>query len=128
MRAVQVHEFGAPEVLRAAEAEDPIPEVVAVEAAGVIGGDTLVRSGSRPRPLPYASGMEVGGQGVVGALGVVWANPVTEKRAGVEGALKPASSGELTPRIHRGRPPERADDAHADLEARRTIGAVLLHP
>lgn len=128
MRAVQVREFGAPEVWRAAEVEDPIPEVVAVEGAGVIFGDTLVRSGSRPRPLPYMPGMEVGGQGVVGAFGVVWVNPEAGRGADVEVALKPASSGELTPRIHRGHPPERSDDAHADLEARRTIGAVLLHP
>ncbi|MGI5329352.1 zinc-binding dehydrogenase [Actinomadura nitritigenes] len=323
MRAVQVRAFGAPEVLRVAEVEDPVPEagevLVAVEAAGVVFGDTLVRSGAYPRPLPYVPGMEVGGEvvavgpevdpalrgrrvvattpgmsggyaqlarvaaasahllpgglpldeavavfqagglaagilsalrvgagdrvlvtaaagrigsllvqlarragagtviggvgsagklaavrragvdlavdysdpgwadavrertggrgvdvvldaiggsvrsqamrnaaarsgrigvygfaggdpaidtkdiagkglTVVGALGVVWAKPEAERRADVEGVLKAANSGELTPRIHRRHPLERAADAHADLEARRNIGAVLLHP
>ena len=58
----------------------------------------------------------------------MWAKPEAEQRADVESVLKAASSGELTPRIHRGYPMERAADAHADLEARRNIGAVLLHP
>jgi NADPH2:quinone reductase len=323
MRAVQVREFGAPEVLRVAEVEDPQPGpgevLVAVEAAGAIFGDALVRSGAYPRPLPYVPGMEVGGQivgvgpevdpglrgrwvvattpgmsggyaqfarvtvassylvpeglpldeavavfqagglaagilgalrvgagdsvlvtaaagrigsllvqlarnagaetvigavgsaaklaavwgagvdlavdyseagwtdqvgkqtggkgvdvvldaiggsvrtqamraaaagsgrigvygfasgesmidtkdiagkglTVVGALGAVWAKPAAEQRADVEGVLTAVAAGELTPRIHRGYPLEKAADAHAELEGRRNIGAVLLHP
>lgn len=56
------------------------------------------------------------------------AKPQAEQRANVEGVLRAVSLGELTPRIHRSHPLERAADAHADLEARRNIGAILLHP
>jgi NADPH2:quinone reductase len=66
MRAVHVREFGAPEVLRVEEAEQPSPSadqvLVAVELAGVLFGETIVRRGGHPFPLPYVAGMEVGGQ------------------------------------------------------------------
>ncbi|MFI0939362.1 zinc-binding dehydrogenase [Streptomyces sp. NPDC021020] len=66
MRAVQVRECGAPEVLRVVDVDDPRPAagevVVAVEAAGVIYGDVIVRSGGYPFPLPYVPGLEVGGR------------------------------------------------------------------
>lgn len=66
MRVVRVREFGPPQVLRIEEAEAPRPSagqvVVAVEVAGVIYGETIVRSGRYPLPLPYEPGMEVGGR------------------------------------------------------------------
>lgn len=66
MRAVQVREFGPPEVLKVEDAEDPRPGegevLVAVEAAGVVYGDVIVRSGGYPFPLPYVPGLEVGGR------------------------------------------------------------------
>lgn len=208
MRAVQVRAFGAPEVLRVAEVEDPVPEagevLVAVGAAGVIFGDVgrvrAIRPGGGSRCVPPAQGAatgqgggrlpgrraggrdpqrppggarglraghrsgradriparttgqaagsgrigvygfasgdstigtkDIGGKGLtlVGALGIVRAKPQAEQRANVEGVLRAVSLGELTPRIHRSHPLERAADAHADLEARRNIGAILLHP
>jgi NADPH2:quinone reductase len=66
MRVVRVREFGPPQVMRIEEAEAPRPSagqvVVAVEMAGVIYGETIVRSGRYPLPLPYEPGIEVGGR------------------------------------------------------------------
>jgi NADPH2:quinone reductase len=66
MRAVHVEQFGPPEVLRVQDTEPPSPApgqvVVAVEVAGVVFGDVLVRSGRYPFPLPYVPGLEVGGR------------------------------------------------------------------
>jgi NADPH2:quinone reductase len=66
MRVIRVREFGPPQVMRIEEAEAPHPSagqvVVAVEVAGVIYGETIVRSGRYPLPLPYEPGMEVGGR------------------------------------------------------------------
>lgn len=49
MKAIRVHEFGAPEVLRLEEVPDPQPEpgqvVVQVHAARVNPLDTLLRAG-----------------------------------------------------------------------------------
>lgn len=72
MRIVRVREFGPPEVLRVEETPTPRPAagqvLVAVEVSGVIYGETIVRSGRYPLPLPYEPGIEVGGQVVeVGA-------------------------------------------------------------
>lgn len=66
MRIVQVHQFGSPEVLTVEEGAEPQAGagqvVIKVEAAGVAFGDTLVRSGKYPFPLPYVPGFEVGGR------------------------------------------------------------------
>ncbi|MFI0899423.1 zinc-binding dehydrogenase [Streptomyces sp. NPDC020983] len=71
MRVVQVRRTGAPDVMRVEEAAEPRPGpgevLVAVERAGVLYGDVLLRSGAYPRPLPYVPGLEVGGRVV--ALG-----------------------------------------------------------
>ena len=73
MRAIRVHEFGAPEVMKLEEIPDPSPAagevVVRVHAAGVNPFDTYVRSGTyaiKP-PLPYTPGTD--GAGVVEAVG-----------------------------------------------------------
>ncbi|CAG7628913.1 zinc-binding dehydrogenase [Actinacidiphila bryophytorum] len=66
MRVIRVREFGPPDVLKVDDAPEPQPGagevVVAVEAAGVIYGDVIIRSGGYPFPLPYVPGLEVGGR------------------------------------------------------------------
>jgi NADPH:quinone reductase len=66
MRVVQVRQFGLPEVLSVEESEEPQAGpgqvVIAVEAAGVSFGDTAVRAGKYPFPLPFVPGWAVGGQ------------------------------------------------------------------
>jgi NADPH2:quinone reductase len=65
MKAIQVTEFGGPEVLRLAEVADPVVApgevLISVRVAGVPFGDTIVRSGAYPVPLPYIPGLEVAG-------------------------------------------------------------------
>lgn len=73
MKAIRVHEFGAPEVLRLEEVPRPVAGpgevVVRVEAAGVNPVDTYLRSGvNRPDlKLPYTPGID--GAGVIIAVG-----------------------------------------------------------
>lgn len=66
MRVIRVRECGPPEVLRVEKADRPQPSpgqvVVAVEVAGVVFGDTIVRAGRHPFALPYVPGLEVGGR------------------------------------------------------------------
>lgn len=71
MKAIRIHQFGGPEVMRLEEA--PTPEAAAghllvrVEAAGVNYIDTYQRSGQYKVPLPYTLGLE--GAGIVEAVG-----------------------------------------------------------
>src|SRR5215469_8976138 len=73
MKAIQVHEFGGPEVLKLDEIPTPKPAagqvLVKVHAAGVNPYDTYMRSGTyaiKP-PLPYTPGSDAAG--VVEAVG-----------------------------------------------------------
>ncbi len=73
MKAIRVHEFGGPEVLRFEDLPDPKPApgevVVSVKAAGVNPVDTYIRAGTyafKPS-LPYTPGMDAAG--VVEAIG-----------------------------------------------------------
>lgn len=73
MRAIVVHEFGGPEVLRAHDIPDPIPGpgqvLVRLHACGVNPFDTYMRAGTyaiRP-PLPYTPGCD--GAGIVERTG-----------------------------------------------------------
>ncbi len=73
MKAIRVHEFGGPEVLRLEEVDDPRPGtgevLVRVRAAGVNPVDTYIRNGAhavRPQ-LPYTPGLDAAG--VVEAVG-----------------------------------------------------------
>jgi NADPH2:quinone reductase len=67
MKAIRVHEFGGPEVLRFEEVDDPRPEagqvLVRIGAAGVNPVDTYIRTGAhavKPR-LPYTPGLDAAG-------------------------------------------------------------------
>lgn len=81
MKAIRVHEFGGPEVMRLEEVPDPLPGseqvLVRVAATGVNPVDAYIRSGlhaSRPG-LPYTPGMD--------AAGVVEARGMNVRRIGV---------------------------------------------
>ena len=66
MRIVQARQFCPPEVLKVVETEEPQagPSQVVIEvlAAGAAFGNTVLRSGKAPLPLPYVPGWEVGGR------------------------------------------------------------------
>jgi len=73
MKAIQVHEFGGPEVLKLEEIPTPQPAagqaLVRIHAAGVNPYDTYMRNGTyaiKP-PLPYTPGSD--GAGIVEAVG-----------------------------------------------------------
>jgi NADPH2:quinone reductase len=73
MKAIQVHEFGGPEVLKVGEVATPKPGagevLVRVHAAGVNPYDTYMRAGTyaiKP-PLPYTPGSDAAG--IVEAVG-----------------------------------------------------------
>ncbi len=73
MKAIRVHEFGGPEVLKFEEIATPKPSanelLVRIHAAGVNPYDTYIRAGTyavKP-PLPYTPGSD--GAGVVEAVG-----------------------------------------------------------
>ena len=67
MKAIQVQQFGGPEVLVLHEIPTPKPEpgqvLVRVHAAGVNPYDTYMRAGTYPikPPLPYTPGSDAAG-------------------------------------------------------------------
>src|ERR1051325_6866492 len=66
MKAIRVHDFGGPEVLKLEEVTKPIPGkgevVVAVKAIGINPVETYLRSGSNPKlPRPYTPGLDTAG-------------------------------------------------------------------
>jgi NADPH2:quinone reductase len=66
MKAIRVHEFGGPEVMKVEEVQDlsagPGQVVVDVKAAGVNPTDTYTRAGDSRRPsLPYTPGIDASG-------------------------------------------------------------------
>ncbi len=67
MKAIRVHGFGPPEVMRLEEVPTPVPGpgqiLIRVRAAGVNPVDTYIRSGSygRKPPLPYTPGSDAAG-------------------------------------------------------------------
>jgi NADPH2:quinone reductase len=73
MKAIRVHEFGGPEVLKPEEVPTPKPSagrvLVRIHAAGVNPYETYMRAGTYPLkpPLPYTPGSD--GAGVVEAVG-----------------------------------------------------------
>jgi NADPH:quinone reductase len=73
MKAIRVHEFGGPEVMRLEELPDPAPGaddvLVRIRAAGINPVDAYIRTGTYARkpPLPYTPGSD--GAGDVDAVG-----------------------------------------------------------
>ena len=73
MKAIRVHEFGGPEVLKLEEVPTPKPSagqvLVRIHAAGVNPYETYMRAGTYPLkpPLPYTPGSD--GAGVIEAVG-----------------------------------------------------------
>ncbi len=72
MKAIRVHEFGGPEVLKLEEIPRPVPGpgqvLVAVKAVGINPVETYLRSGSNPQlPRPYTPGLDAAG--VIEAVG-----------------------------------------------------------
>ena len=61
-----------------------------------------------------------------GPLGILSRKPDADQRDDAEHALAAAARGELTPRIHSRFELGRAADAHRELEARRSVGAIVL--
>lgn len=109
-----------------------------------VGGDTAAQAlaatadgGGRFGLYGFTSGqwaeldaLAIGRRGltVVGVLGVVFAKPAEEQRADVALALAEAAAGRLAPRVHAAFPLERAAEAHAAVEGRASVGAVLIIP
>src|SRR3954470_5568742 len=68
MKAIRVHEFGGPAVLKLEDVPDPKPGagdiVVRVRAAGVNPVDAYIHSGTYARkpPLPYTPGQDGAGE------------------------------------------------------------------
>jgi NADPH2:quinone reductase len=73
MKAIRVHEFGGPQVMRVDEVPEPAPSAtqvrVAVKAAGVNPVETYIRAGAYARKpaLPYTPGSDAAG--IVDAVG-----------------------------------------------------------
>src|SRR2546426_4532009 len=67
MKAIVVHEFGGPEVLKLEDLPDPAPDrgqvLVRVCAAGVNPADTYIRNGvyALKPSLPYTPGFDIAG-------------------------------------------------------------------
>ena len=91
MKAIRVHEFGGPEVMRLEEVPDlhpgPGQVVVRVKAAGVNPVDVYMRSGMYPRrpPLPYTPGSD--GAGVVEIIGEDVTQTAGGERVYIAGSL-----------------------------------------
>ncbi|MDQ5838700.1 MAG: NADPH:quinone reductase [Acidobacteriota bacterium] len=91
MKAIRVHEFGGPEVLRLEDVEGPRPAagqvVVRVRAAGVNPVDTYIRSGDHAvkPPLPYTPGLDAAGE--VEAVGEGVARVRAGQRVYIAGSL-----------------------------------------
>jgi NADPH2:quinone reductase len=91
MKAIRVHEFGGPEVMRLEEVPDPKAGrgelVVRIHAAGVNPVDAYIRSGAYARkpPLPFTPGSD--GGGVVASIGEGVTGFKTGDRVYVAGSL-----------------------------------------
>lgn len=94
MKAIRVHEFGPPEVMRLEEVPDlksgPGQVVVRVKAAGVNPADTYTRSGmyARKPTLPYTPGTDAAG--VVESVGQHVANIAVGARVYISGTTSGA--------------------------------------
>ena len=94
MKAIRVHEFGGPEVMKLEEVPNPTPGpgqvVVSVKAVGVNPVDSYIRTGTyylKP-PLPYTPGMDAAG--TVEAVGEGVESVAVGERVYVGGTLSGA--------------------------------------
>ncbi len=91
MKAIRVHAFGGPEVLKLEDVPDPKADkgqvVVRIQAAGVNPVDTYMRAGVYPRKpaLPYTPGAD--GAGVVESIGTGVTRVKTGDRVYLGGSL-----------------------------------------
>ncbi|WP_328471945.1 zinc-binding dehydrogenase [Streptomyces sp. NBC_00448] len=149
-KAAAARGFGADVVVDYTDADwaARVREATAGRGADVVldavGGDTAVQAlaatadgGGRFGLYGFTSGrwaeldsLAIAGRGlaVIGVLGIVFAKPAAEQRADVALALTEAAAGRLVPRVHASFPLERAADAHAAVEGRASVGAVLITP
>lgn len=94
MKAIRVHEFGGPEVMRLEEAPDqqagPGQVVVRVHAIGVNPVDTYIRAGvyAVKPPLPYTPGMDAAG--VIESIGEGVTHAAVGDRVYVAGTISGA--------------------------------------
>jgi len=120
MRAIRVHGFGGPEVLRWEEQATPEPEAgqarVRLEAVGVNYIDTYHRTGLYKNPLPFTLGVE--GAGIVEAIGP----GVSEVRVGDRVAYQGVQGSYAT---HSLVPAARLVPLPAGLDARTGAAALL---
>src|SRR2546423_3522013 len=91
MKAIRVHEFGGPEVMRLEEVAEPVPGAgqvsVRIAAAGVNPVDAYIRAGAYTRKpeRPYTPGND--GAGVIEAVGEGVTQPRAGERVYVAGSL-----------------------------------------
>jgi NADPH2:quinone reductase len=91
MKAIRVHTFGGPEVLKLEDVAEPKADkgqvVVRIQAAGVNPVDTYMRAGVYPRKpaLPYTPGTD--GAGVVESIGAGVTRAKTGDRVYIGGSL-----------------------------------------
>ncbi len=91
MKAIRVHEFGGPEVLRLEDVPEPRPGkgqvLVRVEAIGVNPVDTYIRAGTYPvkKTFPYTPGLDAAG--VIEAVGEEVGHRRIGERVYVAGSL-----------------------------------------
>jgi NADPH2:quinone reductase len=90
MRAIRMHQFGGPEVLKLEELPDPRPTagqvVVSTMAIGVNPVETYIRSGKYgPKPFPYTPGTDAAG--VVESVGAGVTTATTGQRVYVYGTI-----------------------------------------
>jgi NADPH:quinone reductase len=111
MKAITVHEFGPPEVMKLEEVERPEPQgsqvLVRIHAAGVNPVDTYLRTGihAHAPKLPYTPGKD--GAGVVAAVGEGVARFRSGDRVYTAGALTGTyAEYSLCDESHLGRLPE----------------------
>src|SRR5258706_2727021 len=98
MKAIRVHEFGGPEVLKLEEVTKPMTGkgavVVAVKAIGVNPVETYLRTGANPKfPRPYTPGLDAAG--IVETVGEGVTNIQTDDR-GYTSDLISVSPAEFT--------------------------------
>ena len=120
MRAIRVHQYGGPEVLKWEEQPAPKPEagqaLVRLEAVGVNYIDIYHRTGLYKNPLPFTLGLE--GAGVVEAVGA----GVSEVRVGERVAYQGVQGSYAT---HALVPAARLVSLPAGLDARTGAAAML---